>query len=58
MCTAEFEYNYLRNIGKFALPKPRVWFDLEKKILKRIMIEQLDDDVPLEVKEQFEHMEL
>ena len=48
----------LWSVGRLSLPKPKVWFDIEKRILKLIMLQGLDEDIPEDVKEQLRHMEL
>ncbi len=49
---------WLWQVGKLALPKPKVWLNIEKKLLKIIMLQELDEDIPQDVREQLEKMEL
>jgi len=49
---------WLWNVGKLALPKPKVWLNFEKKIIKFIMLQELDEDIPQEIRERLEKLEL
>ena len=46
------------HVGRFSLPKPKVWLDIEKKVIKFMMLQDLDEDIPPEIREQLEKLEL
>jgi hypothetical protein len=49
---------WLWQVGKFSLPKPKVWLNIEKKVIKFMMLQDLDEDLPPEIREQLEKLEL
>ena len=50
--------HWLWHVGKLALPKPKVWLNIEKKVIKFMMLQDLDEDIPLEIREKLEKLEL
>ncbi|UPQ98105.1 hypothetical protein HOP50_02g14030 [Chloropicon primus] len=49
---------WLWNVGKLSLPKPKVWLNIEKRIIKFMLLEDLDTDIPPEIREKLEKLEL
>ena len=49
---------WLWHVGKLALPKPKVWLNIEKRVLKFMMLQDLDEDIPIEIRKQLEKLEL